>query len=64
VSRSLTGGAGFFSDFEAANLSLGLNGAVAAVPEPATWALMILGFGAVGVAMRRRHSVAAKVRAA
>ena len=26
-----------------------------AVPEPATWALMILGFGAVGVAMRRRH---------
>ena len=26
----------------------------AAVPEPATWALMILGFGAVGAAMRRR----------
>lgn len=24
------------------------------VPEPATWALMILGFGAVGAAMRRR----------
>jgi hypothetical protein len=23
------------------------------VPEPAAWALMILGFGAVGVAMRR-----------
>ncbi len=32
------------------------------VPEPATWALMILGFGAVGGAMRRRQSVAAKVR--
>ena len=29
---------------------LGVNG----VPEPATWALMILGFGAVGGAMRRR----------
>lgn len=26
----------------------------AAVPEPATWALMILGFGVVGYAMRRR----------
>lgn len=34
----------------------------AAVPEPATWALMILGFGAVGGAMRRRQSVAAKIR--
>lgn len=27
---------------------------VAAVPEPATWAMMIVGFGAVGGAMRRR----------
>ncbi len=26
----------------------------AAVPEPATWAMMILGFGMVGAAMRRR----------
>lgn len=33
-----------------------------AVPEPATWALMILSFGAVGGAMRRRQSVAATVR--
>lgn len=27
---------------------------VAAVPEPAAWALMILGFGAAGLALRRR----------
>ena len=30
-----------------------------AVPEPATWALMIVGFGAVGISMRRRNAAAA-----
>lgn len=29
----------------------------AAVPEPATWALMLVGFGAVGYAMRKRPTV-------
>lgn len=29
-----------------------------AVPEPATWAMMLAGFGAMGVAMRRRRKVA------
>ncbi len=28
---------------------------LAAVPEPSTWAMMLLGFGAVGFAMRRRR---------
>jgi hypothetical protein len=28
-----------------------------AVPEPATWAMMLLGFGAIGVSMRRRRRV-------
>ena len=29
-----------------------------AVPEPATWAMMLLGFGGMGVALRRRRRVA------
>jgi len=29
-----------------------------AVPEPATWAMMLIGFGAVGYSMRRRRKVA------
>jgi hypothetical protein len=33
------------------------NVSFAAVPEPATWALMILGFGVVGYSMRRRPAV-------
>lgn len=32
--------------------------ATAAVPEPATWAMLILGFGIIGGAMRRRTSLA------
>lgn len=32
-----------------------------AVPEPATWALMIAGLGVVGMAMRRRSSAASNV---
>ena len=42
--------------FETANFS------VAAVPEPATWAMMLVGFGAVGYAMRRRRGVTTGVQ--
>ena len=30
-------------------------GTVGAVPEPGTWAMMLLGFGAIGASMRRRR---------
>lgn len=38
------------------------NFTVNAVPEPATWALMLLGFGAIGFGMRRRRSADTGVR--
>ena len=50
------GGAdGNFDGFKIAQLT------VSAVPEPATWAMMILGMGAVGFAMRSRRAKATKV---
>jgi hypothetical protein len=38
-----------------------VSAATAAVPEPATWAMMIAGFGLMGFAMRRRSKVATTV---
>ncbi len=35
--------------------------AAGAVPEPATWAMMILGMGAIGFTMRRRRSITTTV---
>jgi len=32
-----------------------------AVPEPSTWAMMLVGFGAIGTAMRRRKAVVSLV---
>jgi hypothetical protein len=48
-----TAGPAYFDDFT-------IGGARSAVPEPAAWAVMLLGFGFVGGAMRsakRRHKV-------
>lgn len=36
------------------NDSTGVNFRVSAVPEPATWAMLILGFGLIGAALRRK----------
>jgi hypothetical protein len=45
------GNGGFYG-----NDSTGVNFTLTSVPEPATWSLMIVGFGAVGFAMRRRSA--------
>jgi hypothetical protein len=38
--------------------------AASAVPEPGTWAMMLVGFGAVGYSMRRRKAVSHRTQAA
>ena len=56
---SYSAGIGFYSavwaliDQPLAGFQIGLPSS--AVPEPATWALLIAGFGTVGTAMRRRR---------
>ena len=43
------------------DVTFAINPVAAAVPEPAAWAMMILGMGAVGFAMRRRQKVTTRV---
>ncbi|WP_294196510.1 PEPxxWA-CTERM sorting domain-containing protein [uncultured Sphingomonas sp.] len=43
--------------FSARSVTVVSTDLTAAVPEPGTWALMILGFGAVGYSMRRKKAV-------
>lgn len=45
----------YSNDSTGINFTLTTSGAPAAVPEPAAWGLMILGFGGVGGLMRRRR---------
>ena len=52
VDRVVFDGLGGQGGFELDNVAL--NSAVAAVPEPTTWAMMLAGFGGIGFAMRRR----------
>ena len=37
------------------NENVGVQGEVHLLPEPATWAMMLLGFGGIGMAMRRKR---------
>lgn len=47
---------GFAGDSGNYSVTLRGNTGVGAVPEPGTWALMLLGFGAIGVSLRKRRS--------
>jgi PEP-CTERM motif len=49
--RSGSGQNAQISDFAPQNANL----AAAAVPEPGTWAMMLMGFGVIGASMRRRR---------
>jgi len=50
---TITGTGSGFHPFGIDNINFASDGAV---PEPATWAMMLLGFGAVGFAMRRERN--------
>ena len=58
LSYSVAGGESYGSN------RLGALQVGAAVPEPATWAMMLVGFGAVGFSMRRKRSSDLRLQAA
>lgn len=63
VGRSINfGGTANFTVYD--DITFGSPTPGGAVPEPATWALMILGMGAIGGAMRRRRTTNASARLA
>ncbi|HEX8535146.1 MAG TPA: PEPxxWA-CTERM sorting domain-containing protein [Allosphingosinicella sp.] len=47
---------GGYTDADNANLAWRISSVAAGAPEPAAWAMMILGFGAVGASLRRARS--------
>lgn len=46
---------GNFTQVTGNNINFTVNTTIPAVPEPATWAMMLLGFGGIGYSMRRRR---------
>jgi hypothetical protein len=59
VSRVTAGGAGISTVFRPVITSFTASLSVTSVPEPASWMLLIAGFGMVGSAMRRRNAAVA-----
>lgn len=57
VTFTAEGGTDQFFDMSGTNFAVDSLG-IAAVPEPATWAMMVLGFAMAGAAIRRRRAVA------
>ena len=49
-------GLGFTETFSTGTGVVTESGRIFAVPEPATWALMLIGFGSVGATLRRRRT--------
>lgn len=46
------------------SLELDNIGVISAVPEPATWGMMLIGFAAIGASMRRRRATGGSLQAA
>lgn len=61
ISRVEFGGVGINGHSSVFADNFTFNEMAAAVPEPATWAFMIFGFGAIGGAMRRQRKATVKV---
>lgn len=59
TSGDRVGGAGNAAFFTNLTFTYNYTAAVAAVPEPATWVMMLLGVGAIGFTMRRRQRISA-----
>lgn len=63
TSAVFSGAAGIGNTYTLDDLTVGGTITVNGVPEPATWAMMLIGFGAIGASMRRRRSPAVAIAA-